>query len=190
MTKENTVDPVMLARCYGLFARVAKGATRYLRDEGDTFSPMMDRLRRDGANQENVINAFLAVQRFLELNLKKEELFSYCDRVLFLVIVEEMFAKLGKPTDTLSFLQDPQTDTQAAAWFRALASDAFVWRSGGPGAVGELYNYLDSTAKGLWDGGKTAALGKIDFHPVREVEEVTEEMQAYIEKMNSKGLVH
>ena len=178
VTKEKAVDPVMLARCFGLYARVVTGATKYLRDESDTFSPMMDRLRQDHCRAENVIDAFLAVQRFLGLQQESESLFDYCDRVLFMAIIQEKHAELGT-IEMLSFARDPRQDKQSAAWFKALASDRFKWLRGDPSDLGTMFRQLDAVAKEYWDDGKADPLGAIDFAPDTAYEEVDEDLMAF-----------
>jgi len=176
--KEMVVDPVTLARCFGLYARVVTGATKYLRDESDTYSPMMDRLRKDKCGAENVINAFLACQRFLTLNQKLDSLFAYCDRILFMAVLQEEHAKLGV-IEALPFVHDPRADPRSAAWFRAMASSAFHWAQDDARDLGTMFRELDAAARQFWDEGKAPPLGKVNFLPDLSYEEVDEETMAF-----------
>lgn len=187
--KEMVVDPVMLARCFGLYARVVTGATKYLRDESDTYSPMMDRLRKDKCGAENVINAFLAVQRFLSLNQKLDSLFTYCDRVLFMAVLQEEHAKLGS-VEMLSFVHDPRTDPRSAAWFKALSSTAFHWDQDNTRDLGTMFRELDAAAREFWEEGTAPALGEIDFLPDLDYEEVDEETMAFFASGEPPKVVH
>lgn len=190
--KETSVDPVILARCYGLYARVVTGATKYLRDEADTTSPMMERLRHDKCRAENVINAFLAVQRFLGLHQMADRLFDYCDRLLFLAQLQELFTSRGRPHSELQHTHDPQVDNQAAAWYTALASSVFYEALDEAMTIAQLHNTIDAVAKTIWNDGALPAMGVIDFKPDLKYEEIQPEMLAFFQQQYdaTKKTVH
>jgi len=119
------VDPAVLTECFAIYSRVQSGMTRYLRDDADTYSPMMSKLREDKCHLEPVINGFLAIQRYLSLRGLDASLFSYTDRVLFMLIVVE---QTSDSPEMLPFLHDPAADPLAAAFFQALSQPEFEWR--------------------------------------------------------------
>lgn len=123
--KPRGVDPGVLTECFAIYSRVQSGVTRYLRDESDTYSPMMNKLREDKCTIETVINGFLAVQRLLGLRGLSDDLFAYTDRVLFMLLALESVQ--GNP-EFLPFMRDPATDMLAASFFQALSQSEFEWK--------------------------------------------------------------
>lgn len=120
------VDPAILTECFALYSRVQSGVTRYLRDDADTYSPMMSRLRADGCKLEPVINGFLAIQRYLGLRNKETELFRYTNRILFMALCMEA-TEGGDVLKSLPFMHDPALDPVAACFFRVLSEPEFEW---------------------------------------------------------------
>ena len=203
------VDPKLLARAYAVFSRVVTGVSKYTRDEDDTLSPMMARLRDDGAKDPLVIDGFLAVQRFLVLNLKSEDLFSYTHRLLFILECSpadmHLMAKAGdkildaeKNPFLLPWNRNPAQDAQSAAWFAALASTAFQWHDSQPRTMQELFLHLDSVAERIWNYGKFNAFSDVEWQPDPKVEahdpdkheKMLAEVTAEVEAADPKTTLH
>jgi hypothetical protein len=122
------VDPTLLTECFAVFVRVQSGITRYLRDDHDTYSPMMAKLREDKVFREPIIDSFLAVQRLLSLRGQEGLLFNYTNRVLFMALAME-----SAPDDKLlPFLGDPGRDQVSASFFKTLACAEFDWGVSNP----------------------------------------------------------
>lgn len=172
------LDPEMLVQCYGLFSRVVTQYTKYLRDDRDTYSPMMDRLRRDGMKSELLIDAYLAVQRMLGLNNLDSQLFDYTERILFM----DMTARKALEThqDPMPWNRNPLVDTQSAAWFKALSSDRFIWANMQRRTIGDMYDDLNQIAREFWEEGqRKVVFTDLPLAPDRSYEAVDPDMEEF-----------
>jgi hypothetical protein len=120
MTTRSSLDPSVLANAYALWHRVSSGVTKYTRDEADTISPMMSRLRADAVKNSLVIDAFLAAQRFLTLRaIPPRHIAAYCDRILFISIIQGLVINRSD----LPFAKPPCIDERSAAFFQVMCSE-------------------------------------------------------------------
>ena len=157
------VDPATLTECFAIYSRVQGGLTRYLRDDEDTYSPMMNKLREDGCKVESVINAFLAIQRYLSLRGLQDELFRYTSRVLFMVLSMEIHVGTADESNLpppLPFLEDPKSSSYSAAFFNALSLPQHDWDTTNPKHIKDMMMSVLDAMLPLLDDDQTFDFNK------------------------------
>lgn len=188
------VDAELLARVYATYTRVVTGVTRYLRDETDIYSAMMDKLRQDGMKDPQAIDAFLAVQRVLVLHGDDARLREYTDRIVFMLAVQgfviEGRKKDGKtsPPD-LPWLHDPRRNPAAAAWWRALSTTVFPVPDE-PYSLRDVFRDVNLLAADLFQGNQDPLTGNLEPHDAVEDSSTMKETVQHLMNMKPAGKLH